>query len=108
MRPEDLARVEAFRARHLPTAGGEVRRHDVCMYTMTPDEHFIIDKHPRHANVVFAAGLSGHGFKFAPVLGEILADLALKGSTALPAGFLGLGREGLRAGAGARSGWREG
>ena len=108
MRHDDLARVEAFRARHLPSVDGEVRRHDVCMYTMTPDEHFIVDRHPRHANVVFAAGLSGHGFKFAPVLGEVLADLALEGHTELPAAFLGLGREGLTAGAAVRSGWREG
>lgn len=107
-RPEDLARVEAFRAAHLPTLGPEVRRHEVCLYTMTPDGHFIIDRHPRHENVVFAAGLSGHGFKFAPVLGEVLAGLALDGRTSHPVDFLGLGREGLRAGAAPRPGWREG
>jgi glycine/D-amino acid oxidase-like deaminating enzyme len=49
----------------------------MCMYTMTPDEDFIIDRHPRHANVSFAAGFSGHGFKFATVVGEHLADLAM-------------------------------
>jgi len=51
------------------------------MYTMTPDGHFIIDFHPQHQNVVLACGFSGHGFKFAPVVGEILADLALLGRT---------------------------
>ena len=55
---------------------------------MSPDEHFIVDRHPQHANVVFAAGLSGHGFKFAPVLGRALADLALDGGTELPIEFL--------------------
>jgi monomeric sarcosine oxidase len=49
----------------------------MCMYTMTPDEDFIIDHHPRHANVSVAAGFSGHGFKFATVVGEHLADLAM-------------------------------
>ena len=66
--------------------------HAVCLYTMSPDEHFIVDRHPAHANVVFAAGLSGHGFKFTPVLGRALADLALDGSTPLPIDFLSLKR----------------
>jgi glycine/D-amino acid oxidase-like deaminating enzyme len=59
---------------------------------MSPDEHFIVDRHPQHPNVVFAAGLSGHGFKFAPVLGCALADLALDGGTSLPIDFLSLAR----------------
>jgi glycine/D-amino acid oxidase-like deaminating enzyme len=59
---------------------------------MSPDEHFIVDRHPEHPHVVFAAGLSGHGFKFTPVLGQALAELALDGSTALPIGFLALRR----------------
>jgi sarcosine oxidase len=59
-----------------------------CLYTMTPDEHFIIDRHPQFGNVCFATGFSGHGFKFAPVVGEALADLALEGRTELPIGFL--------------------
>ena len=48
-----------------------------CLYTNTPDFHFVLDHHPSHKNVVIGAGFSGHGFKFGPVLGEILADLAL-------------------------------
>lgn len=62
----------------------------VCMYTMSPDENFIIDRHPNYENVVFAAGFSGHGFKFAPVIGNILADLAIDGSTDYPIDFLRL------------------
>lgn len=54
----------------------------MCMYTMTPDEDFIIDRHPQHANVSLAAGFSGHGFKFATVVGEHLADLAMSASAA--------------------------
>lgn len=59
-----------------------------CLYTNTIDGHFVLDRHPRHPNVVFAAGFSGHGFKFAPVLGEALADLAIDGITSRPIGFL--------------------
>ncbi len=55
-----------------------------CLYTLTPDEHFLVGRHPRDEAVFVAAGFSGHGFKFAPVLGEILADLALTGRTAHP------------------------
>jgi sarcosine oxidase len=54
------------------------------MYTLTPDEHFVIGRHPAHERVVVACGFSGHGFKFVPVVGEILADLAVDGATAHP------------------------
>jgi glycine/D-amino acid oxidase-like deaminating enzyme len=85
-------RVTDFLAQHLPGVSRQMTHHAVCLYTMSPDEHFVVDRHPRHANVVFAAGLSGHGFKFVPVLGRALAELALDGSTELPIGFLSLGR----------------
>jgi glycine/D-amino acid oxidase-like deaminating enzyme len=84
--------VQAFNAEYLPGVGREVRLQGVCFYTMSPDGHFIVDHHPEHPQVVFAAGLSGHGFKFTCVLGEVLADLATEGKTQLPAQFLGLGR----------------
>jgi sarcosine oxidase len=64
----------------------------VCLCTMTPDERFVVDRHPRWENVVFAAGLSGHGFKFAPVLGEILCDLSVRGASEMPIDFLRLRR----------------
>jgi glycine/D-amino acid oxidase-like deaminating enzyme len=57
---------------------------------MTPDRNFILDRHPHYDRVVFAAGFSGHGFKFAPVIGEILAELSEKNQTPLDIGFLGL------------------
>jgi sarcosine oxidase len=61
--------------RFVPAADGRLRASAVCLYTNTPDEHFWIDRHPGHANVLVASPCSGHGFKFAPVVGEILADL---------------------------------
>ena len=76
----------------LPDAFNRVLRTATCFYTMTPDEHFIIDRHPHVPNLVFAAGFSGHGFKFAPAIGEALADLAMFGTTALPIRFLALDR----------------
>jgi glycine/D-amino acid oxidase-like deaminating enzyme len=74
-----------------------VAAHAVCMYTMTPDEHFVVDRHPAHPAVAFAAGLSGHGFKMASVLGKALAELVLDGGTPIPIGFLGAQRAALRA-----------
>jgi len=92
---EDYERIAAFVQQSLPTASVEISEHAVCMYTMSADENFIVDRHPDHEQVVFAAGLSGHGFKFTTVLGEALADLALNGKTALPIEFLALARSGL-------------
>jgi sarcosine oxidase len=93
---EDEREVAQFVADYLPRASTHRTAHAVCMYTMTPDCHFVVDRHPEHPQVVFAAGLSGHGFKFTSVLGEALADLALAGETNLPIGFLSLDRPGLR------------
>jgi glycine/D-amino acid oxidase-like deaminating enzyme len=70
-----------FIARYVPAADGDLVSSAVCMYTMTPDAHFVIDRHPDSPAVAIACGFSGHGFKFAPVVGEILADLALRGRT---------------------------
>ncbi|MFB3137969.1 MAG: FAD-dependent oxidoreductase, partial [Phycisphaerales bacterium] len=80
--------------RFIPHADGPLLSMRVCMYTNTPDSHFIIDRHPAHDRVTIACGFSGHGFKFASVIGEALADLALTGRTDLPIEFLGLGRLG--------------
>jgi sarcosine oxidase len=88
----DLERLSAFVKSHLPGVGTALSRHSVCLYTMTSDKHFVIDVHPRWKNVVFAAGFSGHGFKFTPVVGEVLADLMERGTTTLPIQFLSLAR----------------
>jgi len=62
------------------------------MYTMSPDSHFIIDRVPETKRAWVAAGFSGHGFKFMPVIGEALSDLALEGKSDLPIDFLSLDR----------------
>jgi len=83
----DLQRiVEQLRIR-IPALDGEVLRAQTCMYTMSPDEHFVIGVHPQFASCSIACGFSGHGFKFANVVGEILADLAITGSTSHPIGL---------------------
>ena len=61
-------------------------------YRQLADDDFIVDRHPEFKNVAFAVGFSGHGFKFAPVIAEALADLVLEGKTVLPVGFLALDR----------------
>ncbi len=84
--------VDRFLQKHLPDVVIPATDHAVCMYTMSPDEHFIIDHHPHHPQVAFAAGLSGHGYKFASVLGESLVQLAIDGQAELPMEFLRLRR----------------
>jgi sarcosine oxidase len=90
--PADEETVRAFVRQYLPGVDGPVSRASVCRYTLSPDRHFVIDRHPEHDNVVLAAGFSGHGFKFAPVVGTILADLALTGRTDWPLGLFRVAR----------------
>ena len=79
--------------RYLPEAGDEIITLKTCLYTYSPDENFIIDFLPGSKNrIVIACGFSGHGFKFIPVIGEILCDLASTGKTVLPIEFLSLSR----------------
>jgi sarcosine oxidase len=78
-----------------PSLAGRIVESATCLYTMSPDEHFILGPRPGCRRTFFAAGLSGHGFKLAPALGDALADLALLGSTSLPVGFLSPGRFGV-------------
>ena len=73
---EEIADMRSLVGRFLPNADGALRSAAVCQYTNTPDGHFWIDRHPAHANVLIASACCGHGFKFASVVGEILADLA--------------------------------
>jgi sarcosine oxidase len=87
--------LREFTERHFPDAAGPTMTLKTCMFTNSPDEHFVIDIHPEHAQVVVAAGFSGHGFKFASVIGEILADLAIEGSTRHDIGLLRWDRPGV-------------
>ncbi len=88
----DSAGPDRFVGNLFPWLVPRATRHAVCMYTMTRDGHFLVDHHPEHSNVVFAAGFSGHGFKFMSALGEILCELALDGQTPSAIDFLGMDR----------------
>ncbi len=59
----------------MPTLAGRLLRAETCLYTMTPDEHFVIGPHPEHPAVTVAAGFSGHGFKFAQAIGEMISEM---------------------------------
>jgi sarcosine oxidase len=85
--PDDEPPVRAFLDTYLPGAVGKLTKGQVCMYTLTPDKHFVIDVHPRFPQVAVACGFSGHGFKFAAAVGEVLADLADAGRTSHPIGL---------------------
>lgn len=93
--PAERRRVEGFLADMLPSLPLTPERFAPCFYTLTPDQTFVVDRHPDSPRVVFAAGLSGHGFKFTPSLGEALAELALDGKTRLPVAFLSSSRPGI-------------
>ena len=91
-RDEELLRVLA--ERYFPEAAGPTLALKACIFTNTPDEHFILDLHPRHPQVVLASACSAHGFKFCSVVGEILADLAQKRATRHDIGMFKLARFG--------------
>ncbi|MBC7506305.1 MAG: N-methyl-L-tryptophan oxidase [Sandarakinorhabdus sp.] len=94
----DEALLRAFGSRYFPQGCGPTMGLRVCAFTNTADEHFILDHHPAHPNVVLASPCSGHGYKFASVIGEIIADLASgDGTTRHDIDFLRLARLGLAA-----------
>ena len=93
--PADVVeRFAADLATRMPGVLGRPVAARSCLYTMSPDQNFVIDHLPGRRSMVVVAGFSGHGYKFAPVVGEIAADLAIDGNTLRPAGFLGLARFG--------------
>jgi len=71
----DEAVLRWFGDRYLAGGTGPTMRLETCLYTNTPDRRFVVDTHPDHPRVHFAGGFSGHGYKFCPVIAEILADL---------------------------------
>ena len=79
--PEDEDVLRDGIRRYFPDANGPTIAMKTCLFTNTPDEHFVIDMLADSPRVCVAAGFSGHGFKFCSVVGEILADLALDGGT---------------------------
>ncbi len=76
--------IRGYLAGHVPDLAGRCLDARACMYTNTPDEHFVISVHPEHPQVTIACGFSGLGYKFCSVVGEILADLATEGATSHP------------------------
>lgn len=90
---QDIEDIRHILRKYLPGAGTAIREIKTCLYSNSSDGHFIVDHLPGYdRKVIFACGFSGHGFKFVPVIGEILADLAMDGSTDLPVSFLSLNR----------------
>ena len=79
--PEDEELLRRFALRYFPAGAGPALMRKTCLFTNTPDEHFILDVHPEHPGVAIAAGFSGHGYKFCSVIGEIMADLVQRGET---------------------------
>jgi sarcosine oxidase len=88
----DIEPIVTAMEQWMPGATQTFRSAKPCMYTLTPDANFVIDHHPTHANLILCGGFSGHGFKFAPVIGEIGADLALDGGSRHRIDFLSLRR----------------
>jgi sarcosine oxidase len=89
---EDENVLRSFVARYFPLGNGPTMAMKTCMFTNTPDEHFIIDFLPDAGNVLFVSPCSGHGFKFCSVIGEIVADLAIRGATDHDIGLFKLDR----------------
>jgi sarcosine oxidase len=81
---DEVEFIRGYLGRHVPAMDGEFVAARTCMYTNTPDQHFVVSAHPDHPQVAVAAGFSGHGYKFCSVIGEILADLAIDGGTRHP------------------------
>ena len=90
--PEDEMVLRAFTRRYMPQAAGPTLALKTCMFTNTPDEHFIIDQLPSYPQAYTAAGFSGHGFKFCSVVGEVMADLVQYGESRHDLGLFGLDR----------------
>ena len=87
LREDDVEQVRAWMRDHLPAGNGELLRSRVCMYTTTPDGHFLIGALREHPQVVLLGGFSGHGYKMASVIGEIAADLTTTGVTPFDLGL---------------------
>jgi sarcosine oxidase len=90
----DETPLRTFAERYFPKGAGPTIALKTCLFEPSPDEHFLIDRHPDAANAIVGAGFSGHGFKFCSVVGEILADLVVDGTTRHGIDLFGLDRFG--------------
>jgi sarcosine oxidase len=89
---QDIEPIVRATANWMPQAASTFRAARACPYSLTPDGHFVVDQHPEHSHLILCGGFSGHGFKFAPVIGEIAADLALDNVSRHRIDFLSLKR----------------
>lgn len=87
-----VEQIRNFSRQYIPGAAGETIDTRRCLYTMTEDKHFIVDRHPVHPQIAIGAGFSGHGFKFTTLIGKILAELATEGETQHNISLFGLER----------------
>jgi sarcosine oxidase len=94
--PRDETTLRTFVEKYFPAGAGPTMSMKVCIFTNTPDEHFILDVHPEYPQVCIASPCSGHGFKFCSVVGEIMADLAENGRTKHPIEMFRLSRFGAK------------
>ncbi|MCD2138075.1 N-methyl-L-tryptophan oxidase [Salinicoccus halitifaciens] len=78
---KDEENLRNFLGEYMKEANGKLNRGVACIFNNTPDEDFIIDRHPEHENILIAGGFSGHGFKYVPVIGEIFTQLITEGET---------------------------
>jgi glycine/D-amino acid oxidase-like deaminating enzyme len=89
---EDSKHLRRFADRHMPGLLGNIVRADVCMYTNTPDLHFVFDAHPHHDKVLLVSACSGHGFKFSSAIGEAAAQWACDGAPTIDMSLFALSR----------------
>ena len=89
---DDEITIRHFLEKCLPWANGIAQSSSTCLYTNTPDNHFVLDFHPKNRNVLIVSCCSGHGFKFASVIGEIAATLTLEGKTEFDTQLFNIGR----------------
>ena len=92
VKPEEIAHLLGLTQARLNGVRGKLIDAGVCLYTLTPDEHFVLDFHPESARVVVASPCSGHGFKHAAAVGETLAELALNGRPTLDISHFSIAR----------------
>ncbi len=85
-------KARAWSKQYLPAADVALKSSRVCLYTMTPDEHFIIDRHPQNSQMVIGACCSGHAFKYSTLIGDIMVDLAMEGETSRDIDMFALSR----------------
>jgi glycine/D-amino acid oxidase-like deaminating enzyme len=90
-REDTTRRVREWVTEFIPGADGEVLNVATCLYDFPPDEHFVLSLHPRYRDIAMA-NMAGHGYKFAPLVGEIMAQLALDGRTEYDLTGLGVDR----------------